>query len=173
MAMTRSGKRTGANKRRNASWNNLPENIQRIILLHAASGPMQARKVGAISKGARNVTKYKRAAGRINKARWAYITSGRTRGEYLHNNIPHRLGQMAERMGNNQGIGSQYRIRENIKRNFRNRILPKGPTNINNQTRYYENNTNTYILDRNGILRRTKTTVNPGAARYVQYIGKI
>jgi hypothetical protein len=174
MAVTRSGKRTGANSRRNASWNNLPENIQRIIFQKAASGPMQARKVGAISKLARNATKYKRAAGRINKARWAYITAGDTRGEYLHNNIPHRLGRMAERMGNNQGIGSQYRIRENIKKNFRNRILPKGPTNINNsQIRYYENNRYTYMLNQNGILRRKVTHVNPGAARYVQYIGKV
>ena len=135
---------------------------------------MQARKVGAISKEARNVTKYKRAAGKINKARWKMITSPNTRGEYLNNNIPHRLGRMAERMGNNQGIGSQYRIRENIKKNFRNRILPRGHTNANESgTRYFENNRYTYTLNSNGILRRSLTHVAPGAARYSQYIGKI
>lgn len=167
----RSGKNTS---RRLTSFNNLPVNIQRIIFAMAASGPMQARKVGAISKEARNVTKYKRAAARINKARWKYITSFNTRGRYLHNNIPHRLGRMAERMGNNQGIGPQYRIRENIKKNFRNRILHQGPSWVNNNgTQYFRNNMFTYLLNRNGILSRQVTRIAPGAARYVQYVGKI
>ena len=168
----RSGKNTS---RRLTSFNNLPLNVQRMIFAMAASGPMQARKVGAISKEARNVTKYKRAAARINKARWKYITSFETRGRYMHNNIPHRLGRMAERMGNNQGIGPQYRNRENIKKNFRNRILPQGPSwvNNNNGTQYFRNRRNTYSLNLNGILRRQLTHVPPGAARYVQYIGKI
>lgn len=172
MVKLRSGKNTS---RRTTQFNNLPLEIQRIIFQKAATGPMQARKVGAISKEARNVTKYKRAAARINKARWAHITSPRTRGEYLHNNIPHRLGRMALRMGNNQGIGPQYRIRENIKKNFRNRILPRGHTNVNenNGTRYFENNRYTYTLNSNGILRRSLTNVAPGAAQYNQYIGKI
>lgn len=160
---------------KNTSLSNLPNNMWRKIFLMAATGPMQARKIGAVSKLARNETKYKRAAARINKARWKYITSPNTRIEYLHNNIPHRLGRMAERMGNTQGVGRQYRIRENVKKNFKNRILPKGPTNVNanNGTLYFENAQNTYILNRNRILRRTRTHVAPGAARYQQYIGKV
>jgi len=166
----RSGKNTS---RRATSFNNLPVNVQRKIFMMAASGPMQSFKVGAISKEARNVTKYKRAAARIDKARWKYITSPNTRGEYLHNNIPNKLGRMAYRMGNDQGIGSQYKIRENIKKNFRNRILPKGPTNVNNGILYFQNNRNTYKLNSNGILTRSATYVPPGAARHIQYIGKI
>lgn len=166
----RSGKTTGHRK---TKFNNLPIEIQRKIFAMASSGPLQSKKVGAISKEARNVTKYKRSASRIDKARWAYITSTNTRMSYLHNNIPHSLGRMAERMGDNQGIGRQYRIRENIKKNFRNRILPKGSTNQNNNIQYFENSHNTYTLNSNGILRRMRTTVAPGAARHIQYIGKI
>lgn len=166
----RSGKNTA---RRHTQFNNLPLELQRKIFTMAASGPLQALKVGAISKVARNETKYKRAAARINKARWAHITSPMTRAEYLHNNIPHRLGRMALRMGNNQGIGPQYKIRENIKKNFRNRISKSPPTNVNNGNMYWQNNRFTYHLNRDGILRRTTTHLPPGAARYSQYIGKV
>lgn len=153
---------------------NLPLNvINKIMKMTAASGPSQRKKISQVSNRYSYLTKNARAANAIRRAQWKHITSRKTRMEYLHGNIPHRLGKLALRLGNNQGIGPQYKIRENIKKNFRARILPRGPTNVNGTNRYFENNRYTYHLNQNGILRRNLTHNAPGAATYTQYIGKI
>jgi len=166
MVKTRSGKTTSPKR----PVPNLPLNIQRLIFgLAAKSGPGQRAKIAQVSRIGRNTVIHKMAADKIDRARRKMIREAYF--NYLHNNIPKRFGTMASRMGNH-GVGRMYTQRENIKRNFRNRILPRAPNNVNNGNRYYYNNQYTYKLDSNNILRRTMNS-GPGAARVEQYIGKI
>jgi hypothetical protein len=135
----------------------------------ARSGPSQRAKIAQVSRLGRNTVIHKMAADKINRARRKMIQEAYF--NYLHNNIPKRFGTMAARMGTNV-VGRMYTQRENIKRNFKNRILPRAPNNVNNGTRYYYNNQSTYTLNNKNILRRTRNA-GPGAARVEQYIGKI
>jgi hypothetical protein len=166
MVKTRSGKTTSPKR----PVPNLPLNIQRLIFgMAARSGPGQRAKIAQVSRLGRNTVIHKMAADKINRARRKMIQEAYF--NYLHNNIPKRFGTMAARMGTNV-VGRMYTQRENIKRNFKNRILPRAPNNVNNGTRYYYNNQSTYTLNNRNILRRTYHT-GPGAARVEQYIGKI
>lgn len=166
MVKTRSGKTTYPKR----PIPNLPLNIQRLIFgMAAQSGPGQRAKIAQVSKVGRNTVIHKMAADKINRARRKMIRGAYF--NYLQNNIPKRFGTMASRMGN-RGVGRMYTQRENIKRNFKNRILPRVPNDVNNGNRYYYTNNSTYKLNSNNILRRTMNA-GPGTARVEEYIGKI
>ena len=173
----RSGRVLNKTAPRSTQFSNLPLNVQRKIFLSAAaSGPMQESAISQISKTARDALKYKTAARKIDWARRKMLTSANAFWRYQTNNIPNKLGKMAVRMPYRSSVARFYTEREARKKNFKNRILPRGHNNINNNTgtRSFYNNRFTYDLNRNGILRIRSSYTGPHGIQHLEkYIGKI
>lgn len=129
------------NSIRNTRFNNLPANLQKKIFTMAANTPKRAFTVGAVSKNARNATKYKRTAALINKARSKYLRSSKTLNEVKNKNIPFKLLKLALGMKNKKGIGALHKERGEHMKKFRNLQQHEVPQVNNGFVRYYVNST--------------------------------
>ena len=170
--------RSGTQKRSNSNLPQLPPEILYGIFKFAGeTGPSQPRKMALVSQLAKNATKNSRATEALKRAMWKHVTDPRTIYNYSNNkNIPNHIGRFAHRTAPNRSVlGRLYRFRENTKKNFRNRILPRGPMEVNNNgMQEYENNRNnriTYELYPDRTLY--KIFAPPGRARATRFIGKL
>lgn len=127
------------NSIRNTQFTNLPVNLQKKIFTMAANTPKSAFTIGAVSKNARNATKYKRAAALINKGRIKYLQSSKTLNEVKNKNIPFKLLKLALGMKNKKGIGALYKERQEHMKKFRNLQQHEVPQVNNGFVRYYVN----------------------------------
>jgi hypothetical protein len=144
-----------------------PDVLAKIFKNLAKSGPQRAITVAQVSKLGKEVAQNNIAIHRLKKVLHKIYSHPNMYWKYRNANIPKSIGLIGIKIGSR--IGTEYRKREAVKKNFRNRISKLEP--INDGT--YYNDAAHYTYELNGrVLRRTRN-VGPGAASVQKYIGTI